>query len=201
MNGNECMLNKMVHLKLNGKPGIVHGTIYGVTWIHFSTTLKLLETVLFSPVVRCFSLFAFGSFHFSRCFICWCMCRCTMKILCTFCSVVIPTFNQFFHIRWPCTCASLVSLQILSHEQPTFNEEIFLYAQAWRTEWERTSTSFSTWKSDGAIIKFKEVKKIGRNYNNISQLKKKINEINTNLDFVHNSIKEDSNKLGTIQFQ
>lgn len=43
----------------------------------------------------------------------------------TFYSVVIPTFNQFFHIRWNCTCASLVSLQISSHVQPTFNEEIF----------------------------------------------------------------------------
>lgn len=38
-----------------------------------------------------------------------------------------PHFRSIFpYIRWSCTCASVRRLQISSHVQPTFSQEIFL---------------------------------------------------------------------------
>lgn len=79
-----------------------------------------------------------------------CMCLCTWKVSYTLgvLCVVIPTFDQFFHIRWNRTCASLVPLQISSHEQPTFNEEIFptIHKSLANRVREDIFTSFSTSK-------------------------------------------------------
>lgn len=164
MNGNEYGVNAWMKWQCHYGTFEIEWKIENCTWnilrCHldsFLTILKLFDTVLFSPVFHYFSLLP--SFHFSSCSIC------TWKIFIHFTlsssplSINFSIFDGIAHAHHWFHC------KFRRTYNPRSMKKFFLYAQAWRTEWERTHPlQFSTSKSDGAIIKFKEEKKISRNF-------------------------------------